>query len=95
MAVVAVVDTNIWVSAFLNPGGFPARLVEAGKMGRLNVVLSPPMLDELMDVLCRPRIMKIRHTTAGDAEAFVRSVAAEVGCRSGERDVRVRVANVV
>ncbi len=75
MAVVAVVDTNIWVSAFLNPHGFPARLVEAGKAGQLTVVMSPPMLEELLEVLCRPRIMKIRRTTPADAEAFVRNVA--------------------
>ncbi len=29
-----------------------------------------------MEVLCRPRIMKIRQTTVADAEAFVRGVAA-------------------
>ncbi len=75
MAVVAVVDTNIWVSAFLNPRGFPDRLVEAGKAGQLTVVMSPPMLEELLEVLCRPRIMKIRRTTPADAEAFVRNVA--------------------
>jgi len=34
------------------------------------------MLEELMDVLCRPRIMKIRLTTVDDAETFVRGVAA-------------------
>ena len=89
MAVVAVVDTNIWVSAFLNPRGFPARLVEAGEMGRLTVVLSPPMLDELMDVLCRPRIMKIRRTTAEDAEAFVRSVAEVALLVSVSGDLRL------
>jgi predicted nucleic acid-binding protein len=24
-----VLDTNVWVSAFLNPHGFPAKLIEA------------------------------------------------------------------
>jgi len=76
VTVVAVIDTNIWVSAFLNPRGYPARLVEAGKAGQLAVVSSPPMLEELMNVLCRPRIMKIRLTTVDDAETFVRGVAA-------------------
>ena len=75
MAIIAVVDTNIWVSAFLNHRGFPARLVEAGKAGQLTVMTSPPLLEELMEVLCRPRIMKIRQTTIADAEAFVRGVA--------------------
>ena len=89
MAVVAVVDTNIWVSAFLNPRGFPARLVEAGKTGQLSVVTSPPMLEELMEVLCRPRIMKIRRTTAADAEAFVRHVAESTLLVSVSGDLRL------
>jgi predicted nucleic acid-binding protein len=29
MAVKAVIDTNIWVSALLNPFGFPAKVREA------------------------------------------------------------------
>jgi len=76
MAVAAVIDTNVWVSAFLNPHGFPARLVEAGKAHRFDVITSLPLLEELAEVLCRPRIMKVRHTTIAEAEAFVRSVAA-------------------
>ncbi|MBM4459053.1 MAG: putative toxin-antitoxin system toxin component, PIN family [Chloroflexi bacterium] len=72
----AVVDTNVWVSAFLTPQGFPARLIEAGRAGRFAVVTSLPLLEELLEVLRRPRIMKVRQTTADDAEAYVRSVAA-------------------
>ncbi len=89
VAVVAVVDTNIWVSAFLNPRGFPARLVEAGKTDQLTVVMSPPMLEELMEVLCRPRIMKIRRTTVADAEAFVRGVAEVARLVSVSGDLRL------
>lgn len=76
MPITAVIDTNIWVSAFLNPQGHPARLVAAGRAGGLVVVSSPPLLEELMEVLLRPRIMKIRQTNAADAEVYVRGVAA-------------------
>lgn len=76
MAVSAVVDTNIWVSAFLTPHGFPARLIGAGRAGRFTVVSSLPLLEELLEALRRPRIMKVRQTTVDDAEAYVRGVAA-------------------
>lgn len=74
--IVAVVDTNVWVSAFLNPAGFPARLIEFGKTGHFLVVSSLPLLDELREVLVRPRLMKIRQVTVQDVDAFVTGVAA-------------------
>jgi len=38
MPVAVVIDSNVWVSAFLNPGGFPARLILAGKTGNFSIV---------------------------------------------------------
>lgn len=55
-AVKAVIDTNIWVSSILNPFGFPARLRSSFEEGDFSVVISAPMLEELTDVLNRPRI---------------------------------------
>ena len=78
MTVVAVVDTNVWVSAFLNPDGFPARLILAGQRGHFSIVSSLPLLGELQEVLLRPRIMKIRHTTLADTEVFMDGVLAAV-----------------
>jgi putative PIN family toxin of toxin-antitoxin system len=76
--IAAVIDTNVWVSAFLNPSGFPARLIQAGKSGSFLIISSLPMLDELNEVLLRPRLMKIRQVTEDDVEAFVASVGAVV-----------------
>lgn len=78
MTVIAVIDTNVWVSAFLNPVGFPARLVKAGKDGAFLIVSALPLLDELHDVLLRPRVMKIRQATAAEVETFVTSIGAVV-----------------
>lgn len=75
MPVVAVVDTNVWLSAFLNPAGFPGRLIRAAQDNRFSLVTSAPLLEELQEVLCRPRIMKIRGTTAAEAKDFTCLVA--------------------
>jgi len=55
---VALFDTNIWVSALLNPSGHPARLMHRWVEDHLTVVTSLPLLEELSDVLGRPRIKR-------------------------------------
>lgn len=76
MAIVLVIDTSVWASAFLNPGGHPARLVAACRAGTASIVSSLPLLQELADVLTRPRIMQIRRTTRAEADLFVAGVGA-------------------
>lgn len=56
MTIKAVIDTNIWVSAILNPYGFPSKLREGFKEGLFETVISEPILEELAEVLARPRI---------------------------------------
>jgi uncharacterized protein len=51
----AIIDTNIWVSAFLTPGGTPAQLLNEVKRGRLLLVYSPPIVAEYREVLFRPK----------------------------------------
>jgi len=56
MAMRVVIDTNVWVSALLNPGGFLAQVISAWLDERFEVVISLPILEELEDVLSRPRL---------------------------------------
>lgn len=56
MPIVVLVDTNVWVSALINPHGYPARLKAAWVQGQFEAVVSIPLLDELAEVLARPRI---------------------------------------
>jgi predicted nucleic acid-binding protein len=60
MAVIrAVLDTSIYVSALLASKGASGRILEAGFERRLFVpVTSPAILDELIDVIARPAIMR-------------------------------------
>jgi putative PIN family toxin of toxin-antitoxin system len=78
MTVVVVIDTSVWISAFLNPEGFPARLIQAGKTGSFSIVSSLPLLDEMQEVLLRPRITKLRHSTEIDVEAYMAGIVAAI-----------------
>lgn len=53
---IAVVDTSVWVSALINPKGFPARIIEHLQRGDFVSATSQDILDELRAVLHRPRI---------------------------------------
>ena len=56
MAIRIVIDTNIWVSSLLNPHGFPAKIRKSFEEGVFTVIVSDTMLEELAEVLNRPRI---------------------------------------
>ena len=71
MAVKAVIDTNIWVSALLNPFGFPAKLRKAFEEGIFHVVVSEPIVDELAEVLNRPRIKDRYGITESDIQGLL------------------------
>jgi putative PIN family toxin of toxin-antitoxin system len=64
----ATVDTNIWVSAVLNPHGAPRQLYLAAVSQAFVVVASEPLLSELADVLARPRLVR-RHGQPPEAIA--------------------------
>jgi len=66
-----LLDTNVWVSAFINRSGAPARLLRAWLAGRYQVVVSLPLLDELADVLSRPHLTRKYPIAARDVEEFL------------------------
>ena len=75
MRPVALFDSNVWVSAFLNPLGTPAQLKDAWLAGRLDVVTSVPLLAEVNDVLRRPRIKRKYRIPEDDIVAFCELIA--------------------
>ncbi len=66
MAIRAVLDTNIWVSAILNPAGFPAEILKSFRQGDFLAVISEPIIAEIADVLSRPRIRDKYGVTEAD-----------------------------
>jgi hypothetical protein len=51
-----VLDTNVFVSSLLSTQGLPAQLLNAWRDGRYVLVMSPPIISEIMDVLESPHI---------------------------------------
>ena len=60
-----LVDTNVWISAFINVAGAPARVLDAFLADRFVPVVSDALLDEIREVLQRPRIRR-RWQVSGD-----------------------------
>ena len=53
----AVLDTNVFVSGLINPNGVPASLLTSLRARRFTLVSSPPINEEIMEVLHRPHIL--------------------------------------
>ena len=52
----AVLDTNVFVSALISPKGPPAAILKALRSQRFTLVSSPPINEEVIEVLTRPHI---------------------------------------
>lgn len=74
MPITAVIDTNVLVSAFINPSGYPAQVVEAVRQGRFGLIISRPLEDELRQVIVRPRVLRARHLSLDLAERFAQNI---------------------
>ncbi len=98
----AVVDTNVWISALLNPPGPPAAVRAALQSGLFTLVTSEPLLGELAAVLARPRFAQRYRVTPDDVaqlvellreRATVVSVTGSVQlCRDPDDDVVIETA---
>ncbi len=66
-----LIDTNVWVSAFLNPSGYPAKIITAWLEDKMQIVISMPLLKEILDVLQRPRIQKKYKYSAEEIKTYL------------------------
>jgi putative PIN family toxin of toxin-antitoxin system len=71
----AVLDTNVYVSAVVKPGGVSARAVEQMRGGELEAVISPELLTELGIVLRRDKFQ--RRVGVEFVEDFLEMLRAE------------------
>ena len=65
----AILDPNVLVSAAISTAGPPRRIINAWVDGRFELLASPALIDELSDVLARPRFR--RWISAATAAEFV------------------------
>ncbi|MBX9691517.1 MAG: putative toxin-antitoxin system toxin component, PIN family [Cyanobacteria bacterium] len=61
-----VVDANVWISGLIVSQGQPAKVIDLFRAGAFVVCISADLLDELQEVLKRPRIAARIDETDGD-----------------------------
>jgi uncharacterized protein len=71
----AVLDPNVLVSAAISPAGPPRQILTAWINERFELIASPALLDELADVLARPKLQ--RFITTALAVAFIDGIATD------------------
>ncbi len=69
MALRAIPDPNVLISAVINPRGTPGRIVAAAAQGRCALVASPHLLAEVEEVLGREALR--RWVTPDEARRFL------------------------
>jgi uncharacterized protein len=68
-----VLDTNVLVSAFLNPTGAPSQVLTLVLAGELKLLFNQRILDEYAEVLARPRF----ELEPADVSAVLRQLEAD------------------
>ena len=97
-----VVDTSVWVSAVLTPAGPPSRIRAALRDARFSLLISEPLIEELAEVLARPRFGS-RYGVTSDEIVELMSLLRERGelvevtgtvrlCRDPDDDMVVETA---
>lgn len=69
-----ILDTNVLVSGFIKPSGTVGAVVDALRDGRFLHLHSRATLEELVDVLARPRLEAKYGIRSLDVEAFLKLV---------------------
>lgn len=71
-----VLDTNVLVSAIMTPGGIPAQVLNAWLSEQYTLLMSAEALDEIAEVLHRPRVRAQMHYTEQDLGDFLDNLRA-------------------
>lgn len=72
-----VIDTSVWISAFLNPGGPPGQVIAALRARRFIPIISPQLVAEIRAVAARPRISQRRRLSESDVTTALDVLEAE------------------
>lgn len=71
------IDANIWVSAFINPSGYPAKLIDLWIKRKFKAVISLPLIKEIKDVLKKPRLQEKYAYKDSEIEKYLTLIASE------------------
>lgn len=66
-----VLDTNIIVSGMATKGTMPSQVLEAWRAGKFVLVTSPSIMQEVQEVLSRPKITSYLHLTSSTIRSLL------------------------
>jgi uncharacterized protein len=82
-----VLDTNVWVSAILNPPGKPSLILNLFLNGAVDVVISQAIIEEIREVLHYPKLVKLlskNGVSVREVEEFIYSLDTIAAITKGE-----------
>ncbi len=71
----AVLDTNVFVSAVINPKGVPARILNAWRDDQFQLLMSEPILNEIAAVLRYPKTRRRHQWSEQQIDTFLEDLA--------------------
>jgi hypothetical protein len=84
-----VLDTNILVSALINPHGRPAQIIDYVFENKLRLFISPPIVEELERVLSYPELMKRHGLGREKLREFISELLSIMLLIQGEETIKV------
>jgi putative PIN family toxin of toxin-antitoxin system len=72
----AIIDTNVWISAFINRRGFPAKLKNHFINSKFESIISIPLIKEISEVMRRPRIQDKYKIKDSEINQFIEILTA-------------------
>ncbi|MFW6118693.1 MAG: putative toxin-antitoxin system toxin component, PIN family [Chloroflexota bacterium] len=84
-----VLDTNILVSALINPRGSPAQIIDYVFENKVRLFISPPIVEELERVLNYPKLMKRHGLGRKKLKEFISNLLSIMLLAQGEETIEV------
>ena len=82
-----VLDNNVLVSAVISPLGIPGAIYQAWRRAEFQLLVSAPLLSELVRVLAYPRIVKLTRWSPTEQDVFITLLAEDAILVSPDQEV--------
>ncbi len=85
MKIRAIIDTNVWISSFINRKGFPSKLKNYFINSQFESIISIPLIEEISEVIRRPRIQhkyKIKELEINQFIEILTATSIKIGLKN-------------
>jgi putative PIN family toxin of toxin-antitoxin system len=69
-----VIDANLFVSALLKPASNPDEVIRLAREGKIQLIMSPEIIEEIRAVLLYPKIVKRHRRTPDQIDLFLKKL---------------------